>query len=200
MDINLGRIEARHKDGAEPFCLNGRPLAFKLLDFWCWACSDLNDNTWRGILAKFIVARAIGASTAGAYDTWGPFDLKLPDGRTVQVKTSGRYSSWNQKTKSRLSFGIGKKRAWDSKLGGYVGKPKRHADLYVFAILDPGPCVPIDPLNLDQWRFCIVETATLDSELGNQQNATLSTLQRRTDCKLLTYFELEREFSQTLFV
>ena len=33
-------------------------------DFWRWAFSDLRDNTTRGILAEFLVAKAVGDTKA----------------------------------------------------------------------------------------------------------------------------------------
>ena len=31
---------------------------FNLLSFWKWAASDLVDNTWRGVPAEYLVAKA----------------------------------------------------------------------------------------------------------------------------------------------
>ena len=38
--------------------------------------SDLISNTIRGVLAEYIVARAVGASTIGVRDPWAAFDLE----------------------------------------------------------------------------------------------------------------------------
>lgn len=48
--------------GTETFQNGNELLDFSALDFWRWSASDLFDNTTRGLLAEFLVAKAIHAS------------------------------------------------------------------------------------------------------------------------------------------
>jgi len=44
----------------------GERLPFGMEDFWRWSASDLLSNALRGVLAEFIVARALGIDTTAA--------------------------------------------------------------------------------------------------------------------------------------
>ena len=49
-------------NGNEPFTLHGSDTSIILQDFWRWSCSDLLNNTQRGVLAEFLVHSALGLS------------------------------------------------------------------------------------------------------------------------------------------
>jgi hypothetical protein len=61
-------------DGSERFT----GLDATVADFWRWAFSDLRDNTTRGILAEFLVARAVG-DKRGLRIGWDNFDARAPE-------------------------------------------------------------------------------------------------------------------------
>ena len=42
----------------------------KVIDFWRWAFTDLRDNTIRGILAEYLVLKAVG-DELGYRNVWG---------------------------------------------------------------------------------------------------------------------------------
>ncbi len=46
--------------GNEHFSSEGMPAGYLLTDFWAWQASDLLNNTLRGVLTEFIVAKALG--------------------------------------------------------------------------------------------------------------------------------------------
>ena len=75
MTENLGRIPVRKKMGSEPFTDVECDLGFDLLDFWQWSASDLVANTARGVLAEYLVARALGIDVSGVHDGWTAYDL-----------------------------------------------------------------------------------------------------------------------------
>ena len=41
--------------GSEEFTLHGKSAGITVLDYWAWPCSDLHDNTMRGVMAEFSV-------------------------------------------------------------------------------------------------------------------------------------------------
>ncbi|MDQ3226352.1 MAG: hypothetical protein M3Q50_06965 [Chloroflexota bacterium] len=57
-------------------------------DFWAWALGDLRLNANRGLLAQFLVAKALG-DCRERDDGWGNFDVLTPEGIKVEVKASG---------------------------------------------------------------------------------------------------------------
>lgn len=167
--------------GSEPFSIGKKMLGVTMLDFWQWSGSNLMENTMRGVLAEFIVAQGIGASTEGIRESWASYDLHAKDGSKIEVKSSSYIQSWAQKGLSKISFGIAPKRFWDEDKGEYTGEFKRHANVYVFALLAPRIGEDINPLDLDQWQFFVVSTTELEHRLGDQKTVTLSRLRTFAD-------------------
>ena len=112
MTETMPQLNVVKKTGSERFH-NGGSADFDLLDFWRWSSSDLVSNVTRGVLAEYIVARAVGVSTAEVRDPWAAFDLETPDGIKIEVKSSGFVQSWRQSRPSSIRFGTSKSRAWD---------------------------------------------------------------------------------------
>ena len=169
----LQKLDIVKKKGSESFCARGSALDFNLLDYWRWSSSDLVGNTARGILAEYIVARALKIPTdKEVRDEWAPFDLKMPDGIKIEVKSAAYVQSWEQARFSRISFGTPKTRAWDPGSGSLRSEPRRQADVYVFALFAQQE-MPIDPLDLDQWKFYALSTKKLD----DRKSISLSALE-----------------------
>ena len=59
-----------------------------------WANSDLVSNVTRGVLAEYIVAHAVGVSTAIVRDEWAAYDLETPDGIKLEVMPAAYIQSW----------------------------------------------------------------------------------------------------------
>ena len=146
---NLGRLTCSSKSGSEAFRAGGTDLSFKLIDFWQWSSSDLVSNTMRGVLAEFLVAKALGLD-CGRLE-WEKCDLVTAEGLKIQVKSSAYLQSWAQTAPSKIQFVVSKRRAWDPDTNKLDGEPARHADVYVFALLAHQDKSSLDPLDLDQW-------------------------------------------------
>jgi hypothetical protein len=71
--------------GGEQFHSSGRETGICLREFWSWSSSDLLNNTMRGVLAEFLVARATGVAE-DARACWKPYDLKTARGLRIEVK------------------------------------------------------------------------------------------------------------------
>ena len=175
----IPKLDIKKKTGREPFCSGGVPRDFDLLDCWRWTTSDLVSNATRGILAEYIVARAVGVPTTGVRDEWAAYDLETPDGIKLEVKSAAYIQSWWQRAFSPISFKIKKTRSWNDETG-YSGEPTRKADLYVFALLAHKDHHTIDPLDLDQWTFYVLPTAQLEERKGSQSSISLSALTELT--------------------
>jgi hypothetical protein len=179
MDGNeLPQLLATLKTGEEQFHRSGHPLERQntLNEFWRWAGSDLVDNTFRGWLAEFIVASALGL-TEGIRDSWGVHDLIMTSPKlTIQVKCSAYLQSWLQGKYSDISFDIKPKRAWNPATGKLEGPPKRHSDIYIFCIHQHKDKHSVDPMDLDQWVFYVLRTQTLDEKFPEQKKLPLSSL------------------------
>jgi len=86
------KLDPLTKFSGGPDSINRRVVS----DFWQWAYSDLMQNTERGVLAEYIVAVLLGVDDKLRVP-WLAYDLKLPDGKTVEVKTMSRLQAWFQK-------------------------------------------------------------------------------------------------------
>jgi hypothetical protein len=178
MTSKLPTITPTRKIGTEPFYRGGQPMPFDITSFWQWAMSDLVGNTARGVLAEYIVARALGLAGDGIRPEWSAYDLELPGPPPIkiEVKSAAYIQSWEQADYSKISYTVAKKRGWDP-VKGYTDDPKRHADVYVLALLAHKDQETLDSLNVDQWQFHVVPTGKLDERERSQHSITLPSLQ-----------------------
>jgi hypothetical protein len=153
---------------AEAEALTGAELILpgvSVRDFWAWALGDLRLNSTRGMLAQFLVAKALGDPRLRD-DGWGNFDVLTPEGIKVEVKSSGYLQSWTQKKLSKIVFSGLKGRSWDAETG-YGAEPEYRADVYVFAVHTCQDPSLYDPLDLDAWIFYVL-SASVVRELGQK--------------------------------
>ena len=199
MNKLLPRIPPEPQSGCEPFNAGGKPLGPTLLNYWQWSGSDLVSNVERGVLAEFLVARALGLSEEPR-EEWGAFDVEVPSCGTVEVKSAAYIQSWEQRDYSRISFDIAKRTsAWNPKTGEYeeLDPPRRVADVYVFCLLKHKCQETIDPLDVEQWDFYVVPTSRLDrSKWKESKRMGLGSLGELTEA--IPYGELNGEVRMAL--
>lgn len=171
----LPPIDVVEKTGQEPFTFNGSDGEFRLIDFWRWCMSDLVNNATRGVLAEFLVAKAVGAHTA-TRSAWDAYDLETPDGIRIEVKSAAYIQSWFQKDYSHICFGISETRAWQAATNQMEQESRRQADVYVFALLDHKAQETINPLDLSQWVFYVLPTAVLNARAAGRKSLSLTAL------------------------
>ena len=150
-------------------------------DFWAWSVSDLVSNATRGILAEFVVAKALGIPCAGVRNEWAAYDLRTLFNITVEVKSAAYVQSWFQKDYSKIGFGVKATRAWNPVTNKPSDEPKRQAQVYVFALLHHKDQDSIDPIDLDQWAFYVLPTKVLDERTRSQHSITLKSLMAPAD-------------------
>ena len=187
----LLRIQAKRLDGSQTFRTSDSTLPFNVLEFWRWSTSDLVSNATRGRLAEFIVAQALGVDTSGVRDEWAAYDLVMPEGIKVEVKSCAYLQSWSQREPSSVLFSVRKARAWDPESNRQASVATREADVYVFALLAHLDKATLDPLNLDQWEFYVLPTRTLNGRKRSQHSITVPSL-RRLDAGPLAFKELQQ--------
>jgi hypothetical protein len=168
------QIQVTRKDGSECFSMNNNPCDATLLDFWCWSTSDLVSNATRGVLAEYIVASALGL-TNGVREQWKAFDLEYR-GEKIEVKSAAYLQSWYHRELSKITFPIRPTRNWDASTNVQSKTARRRASIYVFCVLDHKDKATLDPLNLDQWRFYILDATVLNRKLGKQKSVGLTGL------------------------
>lgn len=176
MDDGLARIVARRRQGTERFNARGQDLGFELLDFWRWSASDLVENKARGILAEYLVARALGIDLPDVRDGWAAYDLCTSAGTKVEVKSAAYLQSWAQPRPSRITFRLGESKAWDPMTNTSEVVTKRQADVYVFAVLSHRVKRTLDPLDVGQWEFFVAPTAAINERVGRQRSISLASL------------------------
>lgn len=176
MDCQNGGLRVMRKSGAEKFRDGPHEIEANLLKFWQWSCSDLVSNTMRGVLAEYIVGLSLGIVNDGQRKEWDPYDLLLEDGTKIEVKSAAYVQSWKQDRNSAIQFGVPKRRAWDAERGILSEEIRRHADVYVLALLHNRDRETIDPMDLAQWEFYIVPTVVFDERERSQHSITLPSL------------------------
>lgn len=146
-----------------------------VLDFWRWADSDLMSNALRGRLAEYIVACALEIDDHLRQE-WFKYDLLVPPDLSIEVKSASYVQAWKQDGPSKIIFGIQPTRGWDPDTAVYESEMKRHARVYVFALLGRQDSKKVDPLNLDEWRFFVMPASTLNARFRGQKTLGLSVL------------------------
>jgi hypothetical protein len=155
MDTNyFPLVESPFLTGNEEL-LPGTPV----FQFWAWALGDLRLNSTRGMLAQFLVAKALG-DPRYRDDGWGNFDVLTPEGIKVEVKSSGYLQSWKQTRLSRIVFSGLKARSWDAE-SGYSADAEFRSDVYVFAVHTCQDPATYDPLTIDAWEFYVLPAETV---------------------------------------
>jgi hypothetical protein len=169
------RLKIKRKNGSECFFSSAGSSRSTVLNFWQWAFSDLGTNSMRGIVAEFIVASALGVSR-DVRNSWLEYDLTTKSGLKVEVKSAAYLQSWLQTKESPISFSVSKARRWAYPPARLVGQLKRHADIYVFCVLRHRRKRSLNPLNLGQWDFYVIDTKTLNKGIGNQKSLSFNKL------------------------
>ncbi|MEV4616909.1 hypothetical protein AB0K43_30590 [Kitasatospora sp. NPDC049258] len=144
-----------------------------VLDFWRYAMPDLRANTTRGLLAEFLVHRAVGAVARNT--EWESFDVLTPDGLRVEVKTSAYLQAWGQPRLSEIRFSRLRGRTWTPEQGG-AAEQSYNADVYVFALHTALTHADYDPLDIGRWRFHVAARALV--EATGQASLGLAAVQR----------------------
>ncbi|MET9879436.1 hypothetical protein ABZZ36_33145 [Actinacidiphila glaucinigra] len=170
----LGALVIRRRSGSEPIRADGETVT-TLGEFWSWACSDLANNTMRGVLAEYLVATALGAA-GGTRTEWDSVDIRTPEGWRVEVKSAAYLQSWAQSRHSPISYSIAPASAWDAPTDTTSADVLRHSDVYVFCLLRHRDKENLDPLDLDQWTFYVLPTRVLDERCAGQKSIGLSGL------------------------
>lgn len=172
------RLHATRKTGAEAFRLGETPLGFTVFDFWRWSSSDLVSNATRGRIAEFLVARALGVD-GGIRNEWDAYDLTTASGRLrIEVKSSAYLQSWAQRVVSSISFDIRETVAWDADSNTFAAENnrRRQADVYIFALLAHRTKETLNPLDVSQWDFFLLDTSILNQHAQKQRRISLERL------------------------
>ena len=185
MNYSLGRIPPHRRKGSERLHSRGKFLDddATLLNFWEWYASDIFNNTERGVFAEYIVALAVKDRRVfeKAREGWDTFDLLMTDGIKIEVKSSGYIQSWRQERESIPTFDIARKLSWDPDTDTFSDDQVRPADIYVFCLYNrrarDAPNT-LDPLDVSEWDFYILPTATLEREVPEQKTIRLGGLNR----------------------
>lgn len=146
-------------------------------DFWQWAYSDLLQNTTRGVLAEYIVAVLLGVATTPR-DPWLPFDLKLDDGTTIEVKTMSRLQAWAQKQLTEPKVIISERRSWNPNTGVMEQTPTLNADVYVICYFTCEDHSVANPLDLEQWLFFVLDKKEVSEILTKSKSISLKSLEK----------------------
>lgn len=173
--MNLEPVKVVRKTGEETLCKGVASTGIKLSEFWSWSSSDILNNAIRGVLAEFIVASDLKI-TKGNRIEWDAYDLITDDGIKIEVKSSSYIQSWGQLRHSYINFDISPTKELNSITNKYSQERKRQADVYVFCLLAHKDKDTVNPLNLEQWEFYVLNTEILNERFPKQKTIGLNSL------------------------
>ena len=135
-------------------------LGSSVSDFWSYVARDLRSNTTRGVLAEWLVAKAVGATEF--QPDWHDFDVLTPRGVRIEVKSSAYIQAWRQRRLSTIIFSGLSSQKWDPE-AGYSGRRTFNADVYVFCVQTARSHESYDPLDVAQWDFYVLPLSRVQS-------------------------------------
>jgi hypothetical protein len=168
---SLSAIRTTKKTGKENFYFNGEKQPIDILSFWRWSSSELLGNALRGVLAEFIVASTIDILDKPR-EEWDAYDLETKSGLKIEIKSSSYLQSWEQTKLSKIIFGI--QPTGDSQSNSTIRT--RKSDIYVFCVLAHTDKESVNPLDLSQWDFYLLDTNILNTKVPTQKTISLSSL------------------------
>jgi len=77
----------------------------------------------------------------------------------------------------------------------YSQEKMRQSDIYIFCVLSHKDKNTVNPLNLNQWDFYILETKILNEKVKTQKSITLSSLSKLNPIKV-QYSHLKEEIDK----
>ena len=168
--------------GDESFRAGRESVGATVLDFWRWSGSDLLSNAWRGVLAEFLVARALDLTHKPRVE-WDAYDLETRTGVTVEVKSAAyvQVAGANAAPPAKVRFDI-RPREWvyyaTTNESRKLPEPRRLADVYVFCVLrrEDLAADDTDPLDIDQWEFYVIARTLLDRKARKQKTIGIKPL------------------------
>ena len=163
--------------GQEQFTLGGNSIGFSVLDFWAFQHSNIWDVQEE--IAEFIVAKALGQDMPYNKNGWTLWDMNYREKR-IEVKETGYYHSWRTdgKVSQQRTFGITK--AY-SRYKDNSSEFKRQDDIYVFCLILGETREASNPLVLENWRFWVVPTSTINRLCGDNKTISLGRVKRITN-------------------
>ena len=183
--------------GQEQFTLDGKSIEFTVLDFWAFQHSNIWDVQEE--IAEFIVAKALGQDMPYNKNGWTLWDMNYR-GERIEVKETGYYHSWRTdgKVSKQRSFGITK--AY-SRYKDNTSEFKRQNDIYVFCLNTGETQDTSNPLALENWRFWVVPTSTINRLCGDNKTISLGRVKRITGQKNgVGYGELRDEVDKVILL
>ena len=194
--MNLGDIIPQKREGQTCFTFGGQNADFTLHDFWSAAFSDLLSNMNRGVLAEYIVLKALKLADAVMND-YAEVDGVLPSGLKLEVKSSAFLQRWKQAKHSVIKFDIRKKKRFDYVTNDWAKEPpRRHSDIFVFCHFEAEDKDAAEPLNLDQWGFYVVATREIDAKKSEGKTIGLSELKRVFSPTRISFHEIPAAVSK----
>ena len=134
------------------------------------SASDLAGNALRGLLAEYLVSRAV-AAPAAVRTEWDACDLVTAGGVRVEVESAAYLQRWAQRAPSAIVLDVAAKRGWDAATNTSAPAPCRSADVYVFALLAHRAKATLDPLDLTQWQFYVAQRHISTPYLGHRSGS-----------------------------
>ena len=181
--------------GQEQFTLEGKPAGFSVLDFWAFQHSNIWDVQEE--IAEFIVAKALGQDMPYNKNGWTLWDMNYREKR-IEVKETGYYHSWRTdgKVSQQRTFGITK--AY-SRYKDNTSEFKRQNDIYVLCLILGETKEASNPLILENWRFWVISTATINRLCGDNKTISLGRVKTITGLKDgLGYGELREAIDKVI--
>lgn len=162
--------------GDTPFVIGHDVAGLTVEDFWRFQFSNIWDMQEE--IAEFIVAKALGQEKPYNKNGWTLWDINY-EGRHIEVKETGFFHSWRTDGKVSQARRFGINRAY-TVYKDPESELKRQSDVYVFCLNTGETKEESNPLDLENWRFWVVPTSTIDRLCRDNRTISLGRLRNIT--------------------
>ncbi len=116
-------------------------------------------NIVRGVLAEYLVARAVGDEREFRH-AWADYDVEAPipgpASIKIEVKAGAFLQSWTQRNLSKIGFSGLWGYRWNEDAVKYESTVELLADVLVFAVQTSETHEAYDPIDLSLWQFYVM--------------------------------------------
>ncbi len=167
----------KQKSGYE-FFLNGeRDINLCIIDFWRWALSNLTSCVTQKLFAEFIVAAALNRHTDVRNEN-DIYHLETIGGKKIEVFSSAYIQTWSHNGLPNISFTLNP--GFDLSVDSPLQSSERlHLiDILIFCLLHHRNEHTLNPLNLSQWTFFVINSHHFKKPSGEKKSISLNKLKQ----------------------
>ncbi len=165
----------RQKSGYEYFFNKEIEFNLCIIDFWRWALSNLSGGSTLKMLGEFIVTSALNRDIEMRNEV-DVYNLKTENDKKIGVLSASHLQTWSKNGLPNISYTNNPCFKWDDNFPMQSSERLRLVELFVFCLLQHRNEHTLNPVDISQWTFFVIDTNLLQNSLIDKKGIKLSKL------------------------